>query len=235
MNGTRTGQRPVLCLDEVQLRSPGSGGQGVFSAALTLYAGDVALVYANDPDQATVLADACQGLSTLLRGSSSLLGLDWSEIDAETALTLRARVGRQFRNGIWLEQLSVLENMILVQAHHTDAPLEAINQMAGRHARSFGLPGAPTARPQDCTEADLLRSACAAAFLGNPSLVILEYPTSDRYDGLMESLMIAIRRARRRGTAILWFTRENALWEDTTIPVTRRVRLFGHELVEASG
>lgn len=224
----------MLCLDDTQLRSPGLGEDTTFRVELTLYAGDFVLLYASDPDQATELADACLGLSTPVWGSASLLGLDWEQVDAQTALALRARVGRQFTAGIWLEQLSVMENMILGQAHHTDMPLAELYELAGVHARAFGLPGAPTAKPQDCTAVDLLKAACAAAFMGNPVLVILEYPTRDRYSGLMDCLMIAIQRARRRGAAILWLTREDPLWNDPTIPVTRRVRLFGYDLVEVN-
>jgi predicted ABC-type transport system involved in lysophospholipase L1 biosynthesis ATPase subunit len=228
------GRRPVLCLDATELCLPGLGEDAAFRADLTLYARDFVLVYASDPDQATELANACVGLSKPLWGSASLLGLDWEEVDAETALGLRARVGRQFRDGIWLDQLSVLENMILVQAHHTDVPFDDLYDSAGVYARAFGLPGAPTAKPQHYTAADLLKAACAAAFLGNPALVILEYPTRDRQAGVMDALMIAIRRARRRGAAILWFTREDMLWNDSTIPVTSRARLLGYELVEVN-
>jgi phospholipid/cholesterol/gamma-HCH transport system ATP-binding protein len=232
MNVRRADQWPVLHLTQAQLRSAGQGVERMFLVDLTLLAGDFLLVHASDPGQAAVLANACVGLSAPLSGSVSLLGEDWNRVDDNAAVALRARVGRHFADGIWLEQLNVLENMILAQAHHTDLPLAELQALAGRHARAFGLPGAPTSRPEDCPACDLLRAACAAAFMGNPALIILEYPTRDHYAGVTTALMIAIRRARRRGAAILWLTREEELWSDPTIPATAHARLFGHELVE---
>jgi hypothetical protein len=48
---------------------------------------------------------------------------------------------------------------------------------------------------------------------------------------LMAPLINAIRGARDRGAAVLWFMHENRLWFEPSVPATGRVRLRGREIV----
>ena len=79
---------------------------------------------------------------------------------------------------------------------------------------------------------DLQRIACIRAFLGNPALLLLEEPTFGVYPELLVPLTHAIRRARSRGSAVLWLTAAAVVWHDTLIPATARYRLVGRQFME---
>ena len=81
--------------------------------------------------------------------------------------------------------LSLLDNVVLRQLHHTHRPFAELRDEAAQLAVRFGLPGFPTGHPQDCLPEDLQRAACAGAFLGSPVLLLLEEPTFGVYPDLL--------------------------------------------------
>jgi phospholipid/cholesterol/gamma-HCH transport system ATP-binding protein len=99
-------------------------------------------------------------------------------------------------------------------------------------ATHFGLPGFPAGGPRDLVPEDLQRLACVRAFLGNPTLLLLEEPTFGVYPELLVPLIHAIRRARSRGSAVLWLTAAAGVWRDPSIPATARYRLVGRQFME---
>jgi hypothetical protein len=46
--------------------------------------------------------------------------------------------------------------------------------------------------------------------------------------------MDAVREARDRGAAVIWLTRKGLIWNDQTLPVTRRYRLVAEKLMEVT-
>jgi phospholipid/cholesterol/gamma-HCH transport system ATP-binding protein len=101
-------------------------------------------------------------------------------------------------------------------------------------AERFGLPGVPLGLPGDFTPADLQRAACVRAFLGRPSLILLQEPTIGVASEILPPLIQVIQDARNRGAAVIWLTRESAIWNDTSIPTTHRYRLVARQLMEVS-
>ncbi len=101
-------------------------------------------------------------------------------------------------------------------------------------AASFGLPGIPLGMPDSISRIDLQRAACIRAFLGDPLLVILEDPTYGAGTDLLKPLVDTIRVARNRGAAVLWFSLSAEIWRDRSIPVSRRYRMAGDELIEVA-
>jgi hypothetical protein len=69
------------------------------------------------------------------------------------------------------------------------------------------------------------------AFLGAPSLIIIESLAGDLGDGLLAPLINAMRIARDRDAAVLWFAQEAELYEDPSLPATRRLRLQSDAIV----
>ena len=72
------------------------------------------------------------------------------------------------------------------------------------------------------------------AFLGQPFLVLLEEQSTGCFKEMMPNLIDAIRQARNRGAAVMWFTADKFIWRDKSIPATRRYRLAGRKLMEVS-
>jgi phospholipid/cholesterol/gamma-HCH transport system ATP-binding protein len=221
---------PVLQLDDVLLPLPDQHGAGV-AVDLTLRTGDLVLVEPGDEQHEQLLADIACGLVPPERGTVRFLGRAWPEVPPDQANALRGRIGQVLHRGAWIPYLSLLENLLLPQLYHTRRPYGEIRAEAARWAAWFGLTGLPTGRPADVPSAILERAACVRAFLGAPSLIIVESLPGGLDDGLLAPLVNAMRLARDRNAAVLWFLRDPEIYEDRSLPATRRLRLLGDALM----
>lgn len=198
---------------------------------LVLPARSFAIVDAGDALRAARLADAAVGLLAPASGRVRFLGNDWQSLDPDTSNAMRGRIGRLVGDGAWIDDLTVLENVLLPQLHHTSRREAALKNDAALLARQFGLPGVPLAHPSALDEDDLHRAALVRAFLGRPQLIVLERATQRLYPEIMEPLINAIRRARDRGAAVLWLTLDQRIWSDLSLPASMRLRLIGGRFV----
>ncbi|MBR0668363.1 organic solvent ABC transporter ATP-binding protein [Roseomonas hellenica] len=197
---------------------------GVFD--LRLGAGEFALVLAPDPARAALFADLAGGTVAAASGRVLFLGQDWARVPHDVADALRGRIGRVFHEGGWVPHLSMATNVLLPLLHHTRAPEGEARDRAADLARAFGLPGLPLGWPHASPSGDRARAACVRAFLGEPSLLILESPLMEgRVPDLMARLRDAIAAARSRGAACLWLTASALVWDDPGLPATERLRL----------
>jgi phospholipid/cholesterol/gamma-HCH transport system ATP-binding protein len=229
---TVEGRRTVLKVDRVTLFLDGEDGGDYTTAHFALYSGQLALVRLENLRQAAFYADLFSGLTPPFDGTVFFFGRDWQTAPADTLNAMRGRIGRVFSSGSWLEGFSLVENILMPQLHHTRRPIPELRQEAAQLAEQFSLPGLPLGQPEKYSRADLQRSACVRAFLGTPSLLLLEDPTFGVYPRIMTALVSAIRRARNRGAAVLWMTLSDEVWGDDSIPVDRLFSVSGRKLTE---
>jgi phospholipid/cholesterol/gamma-HCH transport system ATP-binding protein len=227
-------RRVVLVLDAATLLSDQPGDREHVTINMILQAGELALIHVEPLQRASTFADICSGLLSPVYGHVSFLNQDWAGLPSDLANTLRGRIGRVFATSIWLPHLSLLDNVVLRQLHHTQRPIAELCHEAVQLATRFGLPGLPAGGPRDCIPSDLQRAACVSAFLGSPVLLLLEEPTNGVYPELLVPLIHAIRWARSRGSAVVWLTAAAAIWHDPSIPATWRYRLIGRQFMEMS-
>jgi phospholipid/cholesterol/gamma-HCH transport system ATP-binding protein len=225
-------RRSVLRFEKVKLVTEQDGGAETIDFEMNLFGGDLILINLERPRFGSVFADACCGLSQTVAGRIIFLGKDWSALPATTANALRGRIGRVFLAGNWLNRLSLLENILLPQLHHTRRELAELRDEALRLAEHFGLPGLPTGLPDEAMRADQQRAACIRAFLGRPSLILLEEPTFGVYPEMLPPLIRAIRNACDRGGGVIWLTLEDQVWNNPLLPATHRYRLTARQLME---
>ena len=211
------------------------GHANLMHGSMRVDPGDLVLVQVADLHQAELWADLAVGLVTPENGRVSILGNDLTDLDMETGNWLRGRVGRVFSRGNWMDHLSLLDNILLSARHHDRRDEDELRAEASALAMTFDLPGIPLGAPDGFTPMDLQRAACVRAFLGDPLLVILEDPTYAAHTNLLKPLVDAIRVARNRGAAVIWFSPAVEIWRDRSIPVARRYRVAGNELMEAGG
>jgi phospholipid/cholesterol/gamma-HCH transport system ATP-binding protein len=227
-------RRSILRFEKVKLVSEQDGGGETIASEMSLYGGDLALINLQRPRFGSILADACCGLHPADEGSVFFLGKDWKSLPPDTANALRGRIGRVFTFGNWINRLNLLENILLPQLHHTRRKFAELRAEAERLAGDFGLPGLPTGMPDEVIRADNQRAACVRAFLGQPSLILLEEPTFGVYPEILPSLINAIRNLCDRGGGVIWLTLEDQVWNDPLLPVTRRYRLTAQKLMEVA-
>jgi phospholipid/cholesterol/gamma-HCH transport system ATP-binding protein len=200
---------------------------------LIIEMGAFVVVDAIDARRSEALADACVGLASPVAGRISFLDKDWQSLSPDAANAMRGRIGRVFGAEGWIDWMSVLDNVLIAQRHHTRRREVQLAGEAAWLARRFGLPGIPLDRPSSLAAADLERAALVRAFLGRPRLVVLEHAAGRLRADIVEPLINAVRAARDRGAAVLWLATDPAIWDDSSIPATRRLRLVGGEFVEA--
>jgi phospholipid/cholesterol/gamma-HCH transport system ATP-binding protein len=213
----------VLAMEN--LRASLGHGMSLTHASLAVAPGAFELIDAGDQGQAAAFSDLCSGLIEPTAGAVRFLGHDWKALPHDYANALRGRIGRNFADEAWVPHLSLIENILLQQHHHTRRDESDILAEASALACTFGLPGIPVSRPEDVTQFDRVRAALVRAFVGDPMLILLEHPLQGRYVDLLEPLVNVIARARRRGAAILWLTLTPTIWAMRNLPITGRFRL----------
>ena len=226
--------RSILRFEKVKLETHQGGGGETIDCDMNLFGGDLALINLERPRFGSVLADASCGLHQATQGSILFLGKDWSALPSDTANALRGRIGRVFTFGNWINRLTLLENILLPQLHHTRRNFTELRDEAVYLAAHFGLPGLPSGLPADVMRTDHQRAACVRAFLGQPLLIILEEPTFGVYPEILPPLINAIRKACDRGCGVIWLTMEDRVWNDPMLPATHRFRLTARKLMEVT-
>lgn len=227
-------QRVILQFYNTVFTDTSGAGAQSDEINLTACAGDLILIRLARLEQTIGLADACAGIIRPSSGAVRFLGRNWPELPPDQANALRGRIGRVFKTGNWVNHLSVMDNVLLFQRHHTRRSAHRLRNEAGELSQQFGLPGLPLGMPGDLTAADLQRVACVRAFLGRPLLILLEEPTSGIFVDTISALMQAVRNARDRGAAVIWLTQKGLIWKDQTLPVTQRYRLVADKLMEVT-
>ncbi len=197
---------------------------------LRVQAGELHLVFSPTTGQSAAVADALLGLAG--GGEVRFLGVAWADLGPDEACRLRGSIGRVMSRGNWLENRSVMENLLLPLRHHTVLAEEIMRQWASELALGFGLPGIPTLLPHQCSESDLGRAACVRAFLGRPQLVILEHPIESTEARTFAPLIDAVQQVRHRHGAVIWFTSNRSLLEERGISANRRYRIAGSRLLQ---
>jgi phospholipid/cholesterol/gamma-HCH transport system ATP-binding protein len=227
-------RRVILSFNDVSLTTDLEGHSESVDLSLDLTGGDLSLIRIERQRQGTVVGDACAGLALPRKGAVYFLGKEWTQLPPDIANALRGRIGRVFARGSWVGHLTLFENVLLPQLHHTRRPISELRDEAVILAEKFGLPGLPVGHSNDSLPVDLQRAACVRAFLGQPVLILLEEQNPGCFKEMMPNLINAIREARNRGAAVMWLTSDKFIWRDRSIPATRRFRLAGRKLMEVS-
>lgn len=224
--------RLVLEVDAASVADDHRGHLLQMRGNLRAHAGELVLVEISQVDDAAIWADAFVGLRAPVAGTVRLLGNEWTTLDDEARNELRARVGRVFSRGNWLEHLTLVENILLPLLHHTEEPVEELRREAEALARALGLPGLPLGMPDEHDRLDLQRAALVRGLLGGPLLIVLEDPTGGFRAELLAPLLNCIRPHRNRGAAVVWLSTRGEVWRDTSIPATRRYRMVGDAMMQ---
>jgi phospholipid/cholesterol/gamma-HCH transport system ATP-binding protein len=200
---------------------------------LALAAGDFLVVETPGPRRGAAFADLCMGLTSMLSGRVTFLGRDWVDMPPDLANALRGRIGRLFARPLRADTADVAARVLLGRLHHSRLPQAALLAQAADLALQFGLPGLPSGPARMVSGPDLLRAACVRAFLGRPSLVIVELPLATQSDDLLPCLFEAGAAARCDGAGVIWLAESGPALRDRSLRPTQRLRLTDAGLVPA--
>jgi phospholipid/cholesterol/gamma-HCH transport system ATP-binding protein len=192
---------------------------------LELGPGGLGLVRAEHDGKTHPLHDLAEGLVAPESGAVRFLGRSWTERSPEQAAADRGRVGRFFEGAAWISNLDVDENITLAQRHHTRRPPDEIYAEAAQRARAFGLDELPRVRPAWAARHDLRVAQWVRALMGQPALLLLDFPTEGFSDSMVGGLLEALSGARSRGAAVLLVTSEDRIWRHAGLETGARWRV----------
>lgn len=180
------------------------------------------------------IADIASGLIEPDSGSVRFIDQAWPDMSPYQASQNRGMIGRIFPTHRWISNLSVMDNILLQQRHHSRRSEEILRAEAESLARQVGLSGIPTGRPEDVQAVDLRRLQWVRAFIGAPRLVLMEEPESGFSEHEQGPLIRLIETALTRGTAIVWITTEVAPAADIRRAGAQRFRMESGRLTVAA-
>ena len=202
----------ILRFEAVAFRSPDESFASFTDATLALCAGELAALHIDHDSEHVPIADLATGLLAPTRGRVCMMERDWQEMDAFEQAAARGRVGCVLETPSWVSSLSVEQNIMLRERHHTRRPDAEIAHEATQLCRLAGLKSIPTVRPDRVRSRELRMLEWVRAFLGNPALVILVFPARDALSGACTACAQLVERARVAGTAVLWISDRAEDW-----------------------
>jgi len=202
---------PILEFRKATVVVPEPYEFGLEEADFRLNAGELALVAIERGQRLTPIPEVAQGLIEPGDGEVFFSGKTWADRPPSEAAAARGRIGRVFRQGGWISNLNVDENITLPLRHHTELPPEEIRHRAEEMGKQ-------------------LRAEWTRAFLGEPALIILEEPLKDAYSEMLHFLMEGIAGALLRGAAVLWISGDFPVLSIARLSSLKRYRLKGPRL-----
>jgi phospholipid/cholesterol/gamma-HCH transport system ATP-binding protein len=194
---------------------------------------ELALVEIDSDDDPMSFVDLCLGLLAPHEGEVWCLGRSWSRQSYREMLTHRARIGTLVGTAAWPGHLPVAQVTVAAQLYHTDQSIDEVIMAATSLARRFGLPGLPAGTPSTVHHDDLVRAACARAFLGAPEFVLIADPDIERMAPLGVAIAQAIGTVQNRGGGVLWLVDSLAAPAARFVSADHVLRLGDRGLVRA--
>ena len=225
----------VLELSKVSFRGRSENGIRLQRADLQVREGELVAVQLDPATRTRELASMIQGLIPPGDGKVTFCNTDWLGADYDVQFNMRSRIGRVFEGQAWIENLNVNENVTLSSRHH-GKNIESIQADVGYWIARLGIEGLSRKRPAFVEPSILQIHQWIRAFLGTPSLVILERPLQSLSAATwLPKLVDAIDTLRSRGAAVLWFTSEQPLERPTPSSPFVRLRWQADSLHRVEG
>jgi len=170
---------------------------------VTVRAGDLVMIRTNASQSVRRFASMLQGLQEPRKGRVLFDGKDWAEQEVENQFSMRSHIGRVFDGQGWVANLTVKENLYLAKLHH-GADIKRIKQDVQFWMQWFQMGKLTRKRPSFVEASHLQVYQWIRAFLGKPSLLILERPMRKVASKVFQQFLAAVSEMRRRGTAVVW-------------------------------
>jgi ABC-type ATPase involved in cell division len=205
-NGVKSSE--IITLVNVEAMSVEDDTDRATELNLHLNAGELVLIQLGAADLSRLLADVCLGLAIVTRGKVSFDGHAWSDRSPRQAAAARERIGRVFRRELWINHLTIHQNVEFAQLHHTRNTIKQIRADTDQLGATVGWSCAGYELPTDLSEIELRRASMVRAFAGSPDLILLEEPIGEGMEELASALIDLVKQACGRGAAVIWFSQQ---------------------------
>lgn len=202
----------VLQFDNAGYQSTNEFYSSFSGAVFTLRAGDMAAVHIDNDSEHLPFVDLVTGLLAPSTGRVLFMDRDWRAMNAFEQAAARGRIGCVLEGRAWLSSLSVRQNIMLRERHHTQRTDLEISEEADRLCKAAGLAVIPDCRPERVRPRELRVLEWVKAFMGNPSLVVLAFPERDAFSGACPVCMELVEQARAAGSSVVWISDRAEVW-----------------------
>lgn len=198
-----TKRPPILELNNVTFGDNPETALCIRDLNLHVNAGDLVMIRTNASQSVRRFASMLQGLREPRKGAVLFEGNDWSRQEVEQQFRMRSQMGRVFDGQGWVANLTVKENLLLAKQHHGADP-SGIRRDLHFWMQWFQMGKLTKKRPSFVEASHLQVYQWIRAFLGKPSLLILERPMRKVASKVFQQFLAAVSEMRRRGTAVIW-------------------------------
>ncbi len=212
----------VLRFDGVCYRADSEHCSSLEGAEFTLAAGETLLVRVDGDNEHAPVLDLALGLLQPRSGTVQFMGKAWTDMDAFEEASSRGRIGCVFETPGWISSLSVLQNVVLRERHHSKRDEADILREAEELAALAGLTMLSDQRPEMVRRRQLRVCEWVRACMGDPSLIVMVSPERDAASCALTQLIDLMERAASRGSAVLWLTADKEVWEHGRLCSVRR-------------
>lgn len=197
---------------------------------LVVREGELIVIQVDPTFKSREFVSVIQGLKPANQGKALFQDCDWKGNDHDRHFRMRSRIGRVFEGHAWVANLNVAENVMLPGLHHGIS----IGEDAERWVKRFGLKQLSNKRPAFVEPSQLQIHQWIRAFLGKPSLLILEQPMQYVAATMFPVLAEAIDEVRRSGCAVLWITNNPRFPDHAFDPAATYLHAESEKLVALS-
>jgi ABC-type lipoprotein export system ATPase subunit len=186
--------------------------------SLDVHSGGLTVVSGRSGSGKTTLLRILTGLDRPDAGSVRIGDVDLATVDREGLARLRRRsVAVAGQSTALLETLDVTENLELARQVRG---LPAAPEVVGRWLTVFGLDGVRHRTARLLSGGERQRVALARAFVAEPTLAVLDEPTSQQDEANAERIVAALTTAVATGTAVVAATHDPVLAAAATATLT---------------
>lgn len=224
---------PVVEMRDVTLREFGRGSR-LRRVDFELFAGELAFVLRPTGPTKQLLAGGALGLVEPRRGEVRFNDIKWATASKHTQREMRSKIGRVFDHSGWLQNLSVIDNILLAQRHHTDRSEHELFAHAKSLVNDLALPF-PDRRPAFVDDWKLRLYQWVRALICQPLLLIAERPFAGVPKEYRERVFAVEKRFRERGGATIWVTDNRNLWNKVRSSHLAKYEIIDERIVPNTG
>lgn len=216
---------PVMEMRDVTLREMGRESR-LRRINFSVHSGELAFILRPTGPTKQLLPGGALGLIRPRRGEVWFNNERWASASKDRQREMRSKIGRVFDHAGWLQNLSVVDNILLAQRHHTDRSEHELFAHAKSLVQELGVPF-PDRRPAFVDSSKLRLYQWVRALICQPMLLIAERPFAGVPKEYRERVFAVEKRFRERGGATIWVTDNRNLWNKI-----QSTHLFKYEIID---
>ncbi len=212
----------VLRFESVSYTASSDHDSSLNDVSFELAGEEAVLVRIDGDSEHAPILDLALGLLSPASGSVRYMDKSWDDMDAFEAAANRGRIGCVFEMPGWVSSLSVAQNVMLRERHHSKRGEAELCREAEELAKLAGLAAMCDERPDVVRRHELRVWEWVRACMGDPALLVLVSPEKDAASHALPHLIDLVERAISRGSSVLWLTASDTVWNHGRLSDMRR-------------